>query len=378
VAAAKPIKIGAIVTKTGPIDFSASAEGAKAYFAALNARGGLNGRKIQYLIEDDSGDPAKAAAAARKLIGAGVVAFVGDSSLVACQVTKGLLERAGIFAIPGLSADPGCFASPNIAGISTGPLVDGVMETHFFVKSLRKKRIQFFAIDAPPGHTTSDAVQAYLKQFATSVGPTEFLPPGADYTSQVIRAKGRAPQAFVYLAPLPLGVGLIKAAAQQGLPPSKIPTIGPTLLYAPEAAAALGKDGEGVYAVAEVTPLDTPNPPKALLTWKATMRKYAPGSPIDTKSEEGYTAAELFTYAVSKVKGDINKTSVLKAIEAVGTGKVPEFFNGLTGGPLKIGHAKQHLPNHWVALVRLQQGKWRRIGGWFSYPPPGFKFGRLG
>ena len=52
-ATGQPIEIGAIVGKTGPGDFSGSAQAAAAYFACVNANGGINGRPIHYSVEDD-------------------------------------------------------------------------------------------------------------------------------------------------------------------------------------------------------------------------------------------------------------------------------------------------------------------------------------
>src|SRR3984957_20433047 len=52
-ATGQPIEIGAVVGKTGPADFSGWAQAAAAYFACVNANGGINGRPIHYSVEDD-------------------------------------------------------------------------------------------------------------------------------------------------------------------------------------------------------------------------------------------------------------------------------------------------------------------------------------
>lgn len=92
-ASAKPtcadgvIKVGAVSTITGVADFSEVPKATKAAFDQLNAKGGIEGCKIDYTIEDDKGDPQVAAQAARSLIdNKGVVAMVGSGSLLDCQV----------------------------------------------------------------------------------------------------------------------------------------------------------------------------------------------------------------------------------------------------------------------------------------------------
>ena len=56
-AAGKPIVVGAVVGKTGPADFSSAAAAARAYFRCVNENGGINGRPIDYRIEDDKWSP---------------------------------------------------------------------------------------------------------------------------------------------------------------------------------------------------------------------------------------------------------------------------------------------------------------------------------
>lgn len=55
-----PIKVGAISTESGGIDFSSSSKAAQAYFDCVNANGGINGRPIEYDPQDDGLDAQKA------------------------------------------------------------------------------------------------------------------------------------------------------------------------------------------------------------------------------------------------------------------------------------------------------------------------------
>jgi branched-chain amino acid transport system substrate-binding protein len=67
-----PIKVGAIVTQTGAINFAASAQGTKAYFDMVNAAGGVNGHKIQLDLRDDQLDGVRGKAQAQQLVASGV------------------------------------------------------------------------------------------------------------------------------------------------------------------------------------------------------------------------------------------------------------------------------------------------------------------
>ena len=63
------IKLGGIYPFSGPASaYGQISEGAKAYFDMVNAKGGVDGRKIEFTTVDDSYEPPKAVQASRKLV----------------------------------------------------------------------------------------------------------------------------------------------------------------------------------------------------------------------------------------------------------------------------------------------------------------------
>src|SRR5918992_3092550 len=68
--AQEPIKIGVTQPLTGAFAASGNyvAQGAKIAEEAINAQGGVLGRKIQLVIEDNKSNPTEAAASVEKLI----------------------------------------------------------------------------------------------------------------------------------------------------------------------------------------------------------------------------------------------------------------------------------------------------------------------
>src|SRR3954471_6004605 len=74
-ATGKPIKIRALTTASGGIDFSSAPRSAAAFFKCANANGGIHGRPIDYSYADDALNQQKAAQ-----IAAG---FAADTSIVA-------------------------------------------------------------------------------------------------------------------------------------------------------------------------------------------------------------------------------------------------------------------------------------------------------
>ncbi|MCW2598210.1 MAG: transporter permease [Frankiales bacterium] len=76
-AAGAPIKVGAVVTQTGSINFASSAQATKAYFDRVNRAGGVNGHKIVLDLRDDQLDAPRGRAQAQQMLAEGVFAFVG-------------------------------------------------------------------------------------------------------------------------------------------------------------------------------------------------------------------------------------------------------------------------------------------------------------
>ena len=121
-AAGDTIKIGAIVSLTGTYAGLGQPEknALEMEVARINEAGGVNGKSIEVIYEDDATDEAKAVAAASKLIEQDkVVAIIGATGTGQTMAVRGDVQRA---AIPQVSmaggtvitnpVDPLVFATP--------------------------------------------------------------------------------------------------------------------------------------------------------------------------------------------------------------------------------------------------------------------------
>ena len=78
-----PINIGAINTKQPGTDFSDIENMAGAYFACVNANGGINGHPIKFFPETEQTNPSQIASLAKQLVTSDhVVGIVGSSSII--------------------------------------------------------------------------------------------------------------------------------------------------------------------------------------------------------------------------------------------------------------------------------------------------------
>lgn len=90
------VKIGAIFSVTGPASFLGAPEEKTVRMLAdqLNARGGVNGRKIELIVKDSGGSPEKAVSFAKQLIEEDkVLAIIGPSTSGETMQIKALCEE---------------------------------------------------------------------------------------------------------------------------------------------------------------------------------------------------------------------------------------------------------------------------------------------
>ncbi len=100
-AVAADVKVGLMCPLTGK--WASEGQDMKNIVALLvdeaNSRGGVNGRKIELVVEDDGGDPRTAALAAQKLASAGVAAVIGTYGSAVTEASQSILDEAGLVQI---------------------------------------------------------------------------------------------------------------------------------------------------------------------------------------------------------------------------------------------------------------------------------------
>ena len=87
----------------------------------MNDNGGINGRPIEYIAEEEQVDPQQIAGLARKLVEQDqVLGIVGSTSLIECAVNKDYYAEQGYYLIIAGVAQA-CFESPNFSAVNMGP-----------------------------------------------------------------------------------------------------------------------------------------------------------------------------------------------------------------------------------------------------------------
>jgi branched-chain amino acid transport system substrate-binding protein len=344
-ASGDPIKVGAIMTNAQGIDFSHGPNGAKAFFACVNANGGIHGRPIEYLIENDEVDPQKADQLATRLIGDdGVVAFVGNSSYVDCAANAATYNSSGFAVIYSVGVPRECFESPAIAATNTGPLYSGLGAAQYAVEKLGAKKIVAVTGDTP---ATNPYVTAGIKEYADSVNiPFEGIVSPLPVTdpqsvaAQIAQAAGDG-GAAVLVFPEPFDSAVMKGAEAAGINDKVIWTCA-TPCNDLNFDAAMGPDWRGkVFINSELNLTNSTGADNQL--WLAVMDKYATADdPRDTFSQAGFLTAKIFVDTVLGLdESQLTKEGINAAIKAVNG-----YETDLECKPWYFGSATEHVPNN--------------------------------
>ena len=222
------IKIGMITDRVGPAKGFAEpvANGAIYAVKELNAKGGLLGRQVELLVEDDQAKPDVSATLARKLVDAGAVFILSVSITPATQQAQSVtLETKTPHMTPSNSGDTLTTQVGNPNFWQTGPLASTQIATLLaYARNKNFKRVALITDNSDLGQLNSRFFKAGLEASKIQVVSEEVVPMGtttADPQMQKVRAAN--PDAlFMAGVTTPENTQVLRSYRQLGL---KIPVL---------------------------------------------------------------------------------------------------------------------------------------------------------
>jgi branched-chain amino acid transport system substrate-binding protein len=247
-AQAAPVRIGVIQPLSGPVAASGNyvRMGAEIARDWLNARGGVLGRRVELVIEDNKSDPKEAASAAEKLIVRDKVpAIMGawGSSMTLAAMPK--LEEYGVPMVVETSSAASITkrGNPWVFRISP-PSEMEALGLEPYVAKLGVKRADFLAVNTDWGRGAITAFGEMLKKKGVAVGATEYMDQAAtDMNAQITKIKGTGGDTLFLTTSVEQITLVLKQAQEQRLQRKIITTGGsssPNQLVKQAGAAAEG------------------------------------------------------------------------------------------------------------------------------------------
>lgn len=190
------IKIGTTTDLSGPIAFMGKGvtDGAKLYFQYINDLGGVYGRKITFLIEDDGYQPPRAVQGAKKLITKDKI-FCMFLNLGSAQVNAmyPLMEADGIPIIAPATQNRDMGVPPRklLFLADTHYTAQGKLAVEYIVEKMgvKKPKIACIYQDDTPGHDWLHGVTAGAKYYGLEVLDLPYKRGAVDFSSQMAKCK---------------------------------------------------------------------------------------------------------------------------------------------------------------------------------------------
>lgn len=352
------ITVGNVSIITGPVPglFEGASVGVKAYFDYINAKGGVNGRKLSVVALDDAFSGSANAALTQQVVNQDF-AMVGNFSLFdsyGCKIlaTNPAVPDVSVTLDPGTNSLPNDFsASPLAQGMSNGPL-----------QYLRKK----YPKDTTLGTIVSNSPTAVAQWNGEKKGlehagfkvayVDEVNPLQSDFTTDIINMRNKGVNAL-YLTALDWQVAadIMTDAYQQNWKPQLIFSGGP--VYADQFIKSAGGAGvvDGIWlgqGQALYLGQDAKTVPavKTFLSW---VKKANPSWTPDLYTLFGWASAELFVQALEHAGKNPTRGSVLAALRKITS------FNA--GGLLGTSDPAAKTPSACFLMAQIQHGQYVRV-----------------
>jgi branched-chain amino acid transport system substrate-binding protein len=367
---ATSVLVGGTVPLSGEAAaFGSVAPGAKAYFDFVNARGGVNGRKIEYRYYDDAYNPAQTVQLTRKLVEQdGVLAIfnsVGTANNLAIRDYLNAQKVPQLFAGDGSTALGSAPAQyPWTMGFLPSYQGEGATYGRDVVKRRPKARIAVLLENTELGKDMTRGLSRAIAGKGPRVVASEpYEYTSADVASQVAKLKTSGADTLMLFATPKFMIQAVVAAHKLGWKPQLYVasvSIEPTIMGIAKANAPELTNGARSIAFVKnpEDPIWAKDP--AVKLYRTILARYAPSArPSDVYNWYGMTVAWTMVEALRKAGKSLSRATLLKASRSLDTTKNPFLLPGIR---VRTGPADSY-PLDTLYLYRYDNSQWVRASG---------------
>ena len=344
------IRIGGLGALTGPgyLYGKIVMDGAEAIYKEANDAGGIAGRKIVYVRQDDRCEPSAAIAAAKKLIHDDKVFMIHgcgctNASIAAYPTIKEENVPWVIFASVGdsLTNPP----APYIFSTALTASIESFAQVEFARQKGAKKIAIVSQRDAWGRDRYDQVIAAFNKAGMKPVADEEIAADSNETTPQVLRLSQAGADAVVIVLYPKAAAAFMRDAYKVGYKPFMI---GQTALGdVPVLAKQTGipQALERFFAISHVryTPGDEDSK-----KWQALLSKYSPGEQLQIFQVLGLGSAKVVVEVLRRVGRDLTRARFKEEMQ-----KLNGFETGILPGPITCTETDHqcHKTPAWVSLV---------------------------
>lgn len=257
--AAEDIRIGAIVAMTSAyaLDGKNNAKGMELAVDQINRAGGVLGRKIQLMIEEDGGcNPDQSRALAEKFITKDKVhAIIGGFCSTSSLASKPVAEKYGIPMITGTSTSPKLLEKPikYFFRQTIGEKYVAIASAKIYVKRHNIKSVCILAPNDDWGRNATDEYREVMKGLGVTISNADLYPAVGEtnFAPFITRMKRFKPDGLVLVGVTQPFVLMVKQLHEQGL---KLPILGMGGMTEAEFIRLAGPLADGIIAGTDWAP----------------------------------------------------------------------------------------------------------------------------
>ena len=310
--AADTIKIGIAGAHSGDLASYGLpiVKAAKLVVADVNAKGGILGKQVEVIDEDDVCKPEVATNTATKLATAGVTVVVGHVCSGATKAALDIYKNSKIVAMSGSATNPDLTQSgkyPNFFRTIASDDAQAKLEVDFALDTLKLKKIAVLHDKGDYGKGLAEFAKLFIEKSGKGeVVLFEGVTPGAvDYSSVVNKIKRAGAEAVIFGGYHPEASKIVSEMRKSKM---KTVFISDDGVKDETFIKVAGKYAEGVYATG---PKDTSTNPMDKAVKEAYKKAY--GEDVGVFSINGYAATQALLNAIQKA-GSTDYDAIVKAL----------------------------------------------------------------
>jgi branched-chain amino acid transport system substrate-binding protein len=311
--AADTIKLGVAGAHTGDLASYGlpTVKAAELVVKEVNAKGGILGKQIELLVEDDVCKPEVATNTATKLVSQKVNVVIGHICSGATKAALGIYKDAKIIAISPSATNPDLTQSgqyPNFYRTIASDDAQARLEVDFAIGRLKVKKIAVLHDKGDYGKGLAEYAKKFIEASKkATVVLFEGITPGAvDYSAVVQKIKRNGAEAVIYGGYHPEASLIVSQMRKKNMKTLFISDDG---VKDDTFIKVAGKYAEGVYATG---PKDVSKNPLAVAANEAHKKAY--GSDPGAFFLNGYAAAQAILAAIQKA-GSTDYAAIGKALQ---------------------------------------------------------------
>ncbi len=366
---ADTIKIGSWGPLSGPAaPWAAVLHGMNAYFQHINASGGINGRKVQFIYRDDQYSPAKTPAVVRELVEKEqVFAIVGGIGTANGRAVADYLEQQGVPFFTPASGDR--FWSEggkkNVYTVFPKYVNEGEIIGNYAAKELKAKKIAVLYQDDDFGKQGLEGIKKGVAKNPGSevVVEVSCQPIDTDLSGQASKIVEKKPDVLMLYAGPKQAVTLVKTLDAQKKKPQLVTSF---VLSDPIMFKLAGESWDGaITSVASALP-DAEN--ESVAFYREVLAKYGGGKlPVGNFTLSGFLFAIPLVEAINKAGKDLTREKVYEALNSMQEWHGPALhWKGENMGPPLTFSNERRLGNEQLFLVKAKAGKWEKLTDWLK------------